>query len=161
MDFLLASLSDFYRAAASKNVRASVSLLVLCCVLWDWLTDLFYTYNRRRALRPPGAGSTSRASPAPVRRGYWVERTMEIQEASMHPPAGLIHTTHTNEYECIGKTATVHHVLARLRRERKDLPFTHVEVNGLTLSTPAQVSTSYRERDGRHVGQAQSIHISP
>lgn len=39
-----------------------------------------------------------------------------------------------------GKTATVHHVLGRLRRERKDLPFTHIEVNGLTLSTPAQVT---------------------
>ncbi len=39
----------------------------------------------------------------------------------------------------IGKTATVHHVLGRLRRERRDLSFTHVEVNGLTLSTPSQV----------------------
>ena len=44
-----------------------------------------------------------------------------------------IHTT--------GKTATVHHVLARLRREKKELPFTHVEINGLRLSSPAQVAS--------------------
>ncbi|EWM25611.1 origin recognition complex subunit 1, partial [Nannochloropsis gaditana] len=37
-----------------------------------------------------------------------------------------------------GKTATVHHVLSRLRRERRDLGFTHCEINGLTLSNPTQ-----------------------
>ncbi|GAB5037423.1 origin recognition complex subunit 1 [Nannochloropsis oceanica] len=37
-----------------------------------------------------------------------------------------------------GKTATVHHVLGRLRKERRDLGFTHCEINGLTLSNSSQ-----------------------
>ena len=55
--------------------------------------------------------------------------------------ASSIPPQHPHDPQPPGKTATVHHVLGRLRRERKDLPFTHVEVNGLTLSTPAQVTS--------------------
>ena len=46
----------------------------------------------------------------------------------------------------------MHHVLGRLRKERRDLGFTHCEINGLTLSNSSQVAGG-GEEGGREGGK--------
>jgi len=70
---------------------------------------------------------------------FYVLSTFSSLPPSLPPPS-------------LGKTATVHHVLGRLRKERRDLGFTHCEINGLTLSNPSQVGAKGRE-GGREGGR--------